>query len=158
MIGRYLTVGILVGAFLVGTWAGRTITRAGDTSRVIAAQEQTRATAERASNLLEIARGETEQCRAELTAINAANAELSSELNRVIEEDRQKSAQTLAAIKRAAEAAAASGERLEQRAEHVRAVIETVSDACVSAGVPADVVGMLNTIDPTTTGDGGDDP
>lgn len=150
MIGKYLIAGGVVAAFLAGAWSGRMLTIGGQADRIIAAQEQTRLTAENSTRLLEAVRGERDQCRAEVEAANRANATLTRELNTALAEDRQRRDAALAEIRRAAQAAEASGARIEQQTEQARQIIATVSDACVRAGVPADVVGLLNAIAPAT--------
>lgn len=136
-------------AFFSGLWFGRMWGESAAQARIIQAQEQTRATAENASRIIEARTNERNQCWEEIEKVNLANQALTSELNQALAEDRVRRDAALERIREASEAAAASSQRLEAQTQEARKIIAEVSDACVRAGVPADVVGMLNAIAPS---------
>lgn len=87
---------------------------------------------------------ERDQARAEVDKVNAAIAAQVRELAAILSADQVERAEAAKRMEAAAVKAAAEAKRAGERALAAREVIQNVADQCARAGVPADVLRVLN--------------
>lgn len=125
---------------------------AGEAKAERAAMTQ-RAAAERVINRV---LAERDQARAEVEKVNAAIAAQIKELAAIMSADQAERTAAGARMEAAARMAAREAKQAGERALAAREVIQNVADQCARAGVPADVVRVLNDIiGKTDVGDSG---
>jgi hypothetical protein len=89
---------------------------------------------------------ETAQAQSEVAKVNAETHRQFAELQALLTADQLKREEASALVAQAANQAARDARTAAQRADAAREVIQNVADKCASAGVPDDVVQLLNGI------------
>lgn len=87
---------------------------------------------------------ETAQAQGEVAKVNAETHRQFAELQALLTADQTKREEASARVAQAANQAARDARTAAQRADAAREVIQNVADKCASAGVPDDVVQLLN--------------
>lgn len=113
---------------------------AGEAKAERAAMTQ-RAAAERVINRV---LAERDQARAEVVKVSAAMAAQAADLAKVKSADEVERAAAITRMEKAVTIAARESKRAGEQAYAAREAIKTFTDACVQAGVSADVVRLLN--------------
>lgn len=93
-----------------------------------------------------VLRVEKAQAQAEVAKVNAETMRQLQELQTLLAADRVKRDEASARVEKAAQQAAANAKEAAAKALAAREVIQNVTDQCARAGVPNDVVRVLNDI------------
>lgn len=89
---------------------------------------------------------ETAQAQAEVAKVNETTARQYAELQALMTSDQAKRDEASARVEKIAAEAAREAKQASQRALAAREVIQNVADTCARAGVPPDVLRVLNDI------------
>lgn len=100
---------------------------------------------------------ERDQARAEVAKVNASTAQQLADIQKLLADDQVKREEASARVEAAAKEAARNAKAAGDRAQAARDLMATITDKCAGAGVPDDVLRMLNGIlDPAAKAGVGD--
>jgi|GEM_PF-3928459 len=144
MIGKFQSLAVVAAiAFAFGGATGGSMAYK---KGVADEQKETNRVKEASAKLLNLRIGERDQCHAEVAKINQANADQVLALLEEFKADQSRLERAIKASQRATERAAEQQSAATQTLLYAREKIQHAIDECTRAGVPDDIVSVLNDI------------